>query len=92
MSWVFFFAVDLLLLSFFLMGFLLSSRFFLLLFLGFFFIYFLFFWVLSFFGFFLLFLGSLFEIKYKKLKIHVFLNSTIKNSRPMWHIRVQLSK
>ena len=90
MLWVFFFAVDLLLLSFFLMGFLLSSRFFLLLFLGFYF--FLFFWVLSFFGFFLLFLGSLFEIKCKKLKIHVFLNSTIKNSRPMWHICVQLSK
>ena len=88
MSWVFFFAVDLLLLSFFLMGFLLSSRFFLLLFLGFYFIYLFFYFS----GFFLLFLGSLFEIKCKKLKIHVFLNLTIKNSRPMWHICIQLSK
>ena len=35
---------------------------------------------------------SLFEIEYKKLKIHVFLNSTVKNSRSMWHKHVQLSK
>ena len=70
MSWVFFFALDLLL------SFFLSSRFFLLLlFSGFFF------------GFFLLFLGlyifcSLFEIECKKLKIHVFLNSTVKTRDP----------
>ena len=53
--------------------------------------------LLFFFGVFLLFLGlyvlcSLFEIECKKLEIHFFLNSTIKNSRSMWHNHVQLSK
>ena len=53
--------------------------------------------LLFFFGFFLLFLGlyvlcSLFEIECKKLEIHFFLNSTIKNSRSMWHNHAQLSK
>ena len=81
--------MDLLRLSFFLMGFLLST--------GFFFFFFLFFWGSFFFflGYFFLWVLSsfsgferflyLFEIKCKKLEIHVFLNSTIKNSRSIWH-------
>ena len=69
--WVFFFVMDLLLLSFFLLG---SSSFF-------FFSFFLFFWVLSFFGFFLLFLGvlcSTFEIECKKLESHFFKTRLLK--------------
>ena len=83
---VFFFTVDLLLLlSFFLQGFLLLFSF--SFFPGFFLSLgsFFFFWVFYVFC-------SLFEIKCKKLKIHVFLNSTVKNSRSMWHKHVQLSK
>ena len=81
MPWVFFFAVDLLLLSFFLLGSFFFSGF---SFSGVCTSFFL--RVLSSFSRFVLFFFLLFEIECKKLKIHIFfcLKSSVKNSRFMF--------
>ena len=58
-------------------------------FLGFLFLGFV---LLSSFSGFVHFFCCVFEIECKKLEIHVFLDSTVKNLRSMWYKRVQLSK